>query len=67
MSESAAAVLLLRAALENKIAMLLAMVTAAAGFAWCLYAPDWIRFTSATTYTFLTYIAVLRGHKEDAP
>jgi len=64
MSESTAAVLLLRAALGNKIAMLLAMFTAAAGFAWCLYEPDWIRFTAATTYTFLTYVAVLRGHKE---
>jgi hypothetical protein len=68
MSDAAAAVLLLRAALENKIAMLLAMLTAAAAFAWCLYAPDWIRFTSATTYTALTYIAVLRSYKsqEDA-
>jgi hypothetical protein len=44
--------------------MILAMLTAAAAFAWCLYEPHWIRYTAATTYTLLTYIAVQRRYKE---
>jgi hypothetical protein len=64
MNEQTAAVLLIRAAVGNAISMILAMLTAAAAFAWCLYEPHWIRYTAATTYTLLTYIAVQRRYKE---
>lgn len=51
-------VILLQGLLGDKIGFLLALVTSAGGFAWCLYSPDWIRYAAATTYACLTYLAV---------
>jgi hypothetical protein len=58
MNEGKALVVLLQGILADKISFLLALLTSAGGFAWCLHDPDWIRYAAATTYSCLTYLAV---------
>ncbi len=62
-----AIIILLKAMFENRIALLLSLALSAAGFGWCLYAPDWTRYAAATTFTLLVYIPLVKPVRPQAP
>ena len=64
---SNAALILLQKMFENRVALLLALVTSAGAFAWCLYAPDYIRRAAATLYTCLVYVPLVKPIREAEP
>ena len=67
MSDNMALVVLLKTILGERLAFLLALLTSAGAFAWCLWQPDWIRYAAATTYATLTYLAARPGVKPHEP
>lgn len=52
---------------ENRVALLLALVTSACAFGWVLYAPDNIRLAAATLYTLLVYIPLVKPVRDAGP